>query len=186
MDTLIVVAAKYLIYVMVVGFAAVWLLAERRRGKVELALAAVVGLIAVLIFIQIAASSYTDPRPFVVNPSVAPLIAHAPDNGFPSDHSAAAGLMTALVLLRRRWVSGLLLAIGAALVAWSRVAAHVHHLLDVSVGLGLGVVAAVVGVAATTVLVRRTSLVAAGPLGRWVTAGAESDKAGESRHRAGL
>lgn len=178
MDDVIIFAAKYLIYVMVVGFALAWLLAEKRRGKVELGVAAVIGLVLVLIFIEIASSSYTDPRPFVVDPSVAPLIPHAPDNGFPSDHSAAVGLMAALVLLRRRWISGVLLAIGAALVAWGRVASHVHHLLDVSVGLAAGVLAAVLGLAAMTLLARRTPLLTAGPLGRWVSAGAGSDDAG--------
>ncbi len=191
MDSVIVAIAKYLIYVMVIGFAAVWLWAETRRGKVELALSAVIGLVLVLIFIKVASSSYVDPRPFVVNPSVPPLMPHAPDNGFPSDHSAAAGLMAVLILLRRKWIAGGLFVLGAALIAWARVAAHVHHLLDVGVGLGLGAVAAVLAVAGMTLLVRRTPLVTAGPLGRWV-AGAvpgggpardPGGDAGVARHR---
>lgn len=186
MDSIIVAAAKYLIYVMVVGFAAVWFFGEKRRGKVELALSSVIGLILVLIFIKIASSSYVDPRPFVVDPSIVPLIPHAPDNGFPSDHSAAAALMAVLILLRRKWVIGAVFALAAAVVAWARVAAHVHHLLDVSVGLGLGVVAALIGVAGMTLLVRRTPLLQVGPLGRWLAEPAAGPEgiAGR-RHRAG-
>lgn len=172
MDSVIIAAAKYLIYAMVVGFALVWLLAERRRGKVELALAAVIGLVVVLVLIKIAAASYFDVRPFVPvadgGDGVTSLIPHAPDNGFPSDHSAAAGLMAMLVLLRRRWLAGIWFALAALAVAWGRVAAGVHHLLDVAVGLGLGVVAAALGVIAMTALVRHTRLLDIAPLRRWL------------------
>jgi undecaprenyl-diphosphatase len=91
----------------------------------------------------VARNSHTDPRPFVENPHVKPLFEHAPDNGFPSDHSVAAGLIAALVLMRRHLV-GELFAVGAALIAWARVAAHVHHLQDVLTGLALGAAAAVI------------------------------------------
>lgn len=186
MDGVIIAAAKYLIYAMVVGFALVWLLAERRRGKVELALAAIIGLVVVLIFIKIAATSYFDPRPLMPvaqgGDGVTPLIPHAPDNGFPSDHSSAAGLMAVLVLLRRKWMAGAWFTLGALAVAWGRVAAGVHHLLDVATGLGLGALAAVIAVAGMTVLLNKTSIASAGPLGRWVTADPALDEPA-ARHR---
>lgn len=185
MDGVIIAAATYLLYAMVVGFALVWLLAESRRGKVELAVAAILGLVVVLIFIKIASTAYFDPRPLMPvadgGDGVTPLIAHAPDNGFPSDHSSAAGLLAALVLLRRRWIAGAWFALGAVAVAWGRVAAGVHHLLDVATGLGLGALAAVVGVAGMTLLLKKTPLLTAGPLGRWVTADPSAN--GAARHR---
>lgn len=172
MDSVIIAAAKYLIYAMVVGFGLIWLLAEKRLGKVQLALAAIIGLVAVLVLIKIASVSYYDPRPFVPiakgGDGIIPVISHADDNGFPSDHSSAAGLMAALVLLRRKWFAGIWFALGALAVAWGRVAAGLHHLLDVGVGLGLGVIAAVIGVLCMTLLVRKTSIATAGPLGRWL------------------
>lgn len=172
MDSVIIAAASYLLYAMVLGFGLVWLLAEGRRGKVELALAAGIGLIVVLILTAIATRTYYDPRPFVAvaegGDGVIPVIPHDPDNGFPSDHSAAAGLMAALVLLRRRWLAGLWFAAAAAAVAWGRVAAGVHHLLDVGAGLTLGAVAAAVGIAGMTALVGRTPLLRWGPLARWL------------------
>lgn len=167
MDDVIIASAKYLIYVMVLGFAAVWLFAENRRGKVDLAIAAVVGLIVVLILIAIAGSLHTDPRPFVVDPSLKPLIPHAPDNGFPSDHASAAGLMALLILLRHR-IIGIVFAVAAVVVAWGRVAAHLHHVLDVSVGLGLGVIAALAGIAVATAVLRHTPLLRLRPVAWFV------------------
>jgi undecaprenyl-diphosphatase len=174
MDSVIVAAAEYLIYAMIIGFGLVWLLTENRRGKVELALASVVAALVVLVLIKITASLYYDPRPLVAivdgGDGVTPLFAHDPDNGMPSDHSALAGLMAALVLLRRRWIAGIWFALGAAAVAWARVAAGVHHLLDVAVGLGLGAVAAVIGLTGMTLLLAKTPIARVRPLGRWLAA----------------
>jgi undecaprenyl-diphosphatase len=81
----------------------------------------------------------------VHDPASKPLFPHPADNGFPSDHSAAAGLLTALVVRYRR-ILGAAVAVGAALVAWARVAAHVHHGQDVIAGLAIGVVAGLLAI----------------------------------------
>ena len=148
-DDLIVFGAKYVVYIMVAGFVVFWLLAVPRPDKLRAGLSAVLGLVIVLVFIKIAGSVHSDPRPFVQDPSLKPLIDHAADNGFPSDHSAAAGLMAMLVLLRHR-LYGALFWIGAAIVAASRVGAHVHHAQDVIAGLLLGAAAAWLGVLVVT------------------------------------
>lgn len=155
-DSLIVFVATYLIWIMVAGFVAVWLFAEDRHGKLVLGLSAVIGLVLTLIFIKIAGSFWFDQRPFV-GTNLPNLLHHAPDNGFPSDHSAAAGLIAVVVALRHRWY-GLLLGIAAVVVAWSRVAANAHHVADVVTGLALGAVAAALGALAVTLVVRRTRL----------------------------
>ncbi|HET6877814.1 MAG TPA: phosphatase PAP2 family protein [Jatrophihabitans sp.] len=142
MNTVIVWVAQYLLWVMVAGFAAVWLFAENRRGKIDLAAQAVVGIVLMVIFLYIAKSVHHDPRPFVENPHIKPLFGHSRDNGFPSDHSLAAGLIAVLVLLRHRLL-GLPFVAAAIAIAWARVAAHVHHLQDVVAGLLLGGLAAV-------------------------------------------
>jgi len=134
--------AQYLLWVMVAGFALVWLLAESRRGKIELAAQAVVGIVLMVIFLYVAKSVHHDPRPFVQNPHITPLFGHSRDDGFPSDHSLAAGLIATLVLLRHRLV-GIAFVAAAIAIAWARVAAHVHHLQDVVAGLLLGGLAAV-------------------------------------------
>lgn len=145
MDNLIVWTAQYLLYVMCAVFALVWLAGENNRGRIELLLQAVIGLICCGIFIYVAGKLHDDPRPFMQNPSLKPLFTHAADNGFPSDHSVAAGLIATLILLRHR-ITGAVLWLFAAGIAASRVAAHVHHVQDVVAGLLFGIVAAAIGI----------------------------------------
>jgi membrane-associated phospholipid phosphatase len=140
-DTLIAWLANYLLWVIAAAAAIHGLLRERGSTRVTAAASAVVGLGLTLVFIMVAARLHTDPRPFVQNPDLHPLISHSADNGFPSDHSAAAGLIATLVLLRdRRW--GVVLWVAALVVAGARMAAHVHHLQDVTAGLAIGALAA--------------------------------------------
>jgi membrane-associated phospholipid phosphatase len=144
-DTVIKYVAEYLLFVMAAGFVVYWLAGENLAGKARLGVAAVAGLILTLVFIVVAGKLHSDPRPFVQNPALHPLFPHARDNGFPSDHSAAAGLIAALVLWRNRaW--GAVFAVAAACVAAARVASHVHHVQDVVAGLALGVLAAAIGI----------------------------------------
>ncbi|MEO9220800.1 MAG: phosphatase PAP2 family protein, partial [Mycobacteriaceae bacterium] len=144
MDSVIVAVAKYLLYLMVIAFALVWVFREDGRGKLDLAGAAVIGLILVGMFIVIAGAVHDDPRPFMQDPSLNNMLHHAPGNGFPSDHSCAAGLIAGLVALRHR-LYGAILAVAAILVAAARVAAHAHHVQDVVAGLALGALAAWLG-----------------------------------------
>lgn len=141
MHTLTIWTAEYLLWIMVLAIGAVWLFKERREEKVIFAATAVLGLILALIFMYVAKSVHSDPRPFVQNPSVKPWFPHGADDGFPSDHSVAAGLIAFLVAIRHR-LAGLVLLICAFAIAWARVAAHVHHLQDVLAGLVLGGLAA--------------------------------------------
>lgn len=143
MTAVIVVVAQYLLYPMALVAGLVWLTRDR-AGKVALAGQALVGLALVGIGIWVAAR-HTDPRPFVHDPASTPLFPHPADNGFPSDHSAAAALLAVLVFRYRRLI-GALLAVGAVLIAVARVAAHVHHAQDVVAGLGIGAVAGAVAI----------------------------------------
>jgi len=67
--------------------AIIWLLLPR-RDKVSLAVQAIVSLVVMVVLIKLAAAIHTDPRPFVVDPSIKPLFPHPGDNRFPSDHTA--------------------------------------------------------------------------------------------------
>lgn len=72
---------------------------------------------------------YFDPRPFVVN-NFTPLIPHAPDNGFPSDHA----LLVASIAIIGTYINrklGIVLWILAVLVGIGRVYVGVHHAIDV-------------------------------------------------------
>jgi undecaprenyl-diphosphatase len=180
MHTLIVLAAQYLLYVLALVAAVVWLVLDR-AGKAVLAVEAVLGLALVGIGILVAAHLHTDPRPFVHDPHSRPFFPHAADNGFPSDHSAAAGLLAALVFRWKRLV-GVLVAAGGAVVAWARVAAHVHHAQDVVAGLLIGAAAGVLAVwlVARLVAMARNRGLSMGPL-----ALTTADRARSRRGRSG-
>ena len=145
--------AEDAIYVVAFVAALTWLTLER-RDKVELAVQVVVGVLVVAVLVKVAGALHTDPRPFVVHPSLTPLFPHPPDNGFPSDHTALAATVSLLVLLYRPFVGlgllGLTVALGAA-----RVAAHVHHVQDIAAGLVLGALAAAVAVGVWTLVAPR-------------------------------
>jgi len=130
----------YLVALLAVG---VWLLAPR-PDRVAMAVEMVVGLVAVAILVKVAGAVHTDPRPFVQDTSVHPWFSHVADNGFPSDHTAV-GTLTSLVVLRHRRTTGLVLLALTAVIAASRVIAHVHHVQDVVAGGVIGLVSAAIG-----------------------------------------
>jgi membrane-associated phospholipid phosphatase len=152
-DSVVSVVAQYGLYAIAVGALAVWVLATRSE-RIELAIRAVLALLVVLVLIRTASALHTDPRPFVVDPSVKPLFPHSADNGFPSDHTAVGVAIACVVMTCRRWAGIGLLVIAAALGV-ARVAAHVHHPQDIIVGALIGAVAAVVAVLVARPLERR-------------------------------
>lgn len=121
--------------------AAIWLTLSRPE-KVGLAVQAVLAVV-VTALIQLAAGLRSDPRPFVVDPSVRPLFAHPADNGFPSDHTALAATVALLVMLYRRKLGAVLLA-ASVIAGAARVAAHVHHAQDIIGALLIALVAVAV------------------------------------------
>lgn len=141
MNSVIAWLANYLLFVMAAVAFVAWTLREGWRTKAVSALVVVAGLVIAFVVVMIAARLHADPRPFVQNPSLHPLIRHSADNGFPSDHSVAAALLAAIVIVWHRLL-GTILALAAVVIAAARVAAHVHHLQDVLAGLAIGVFAA--------------------------------------------
>jgi undecaprenyl-diphosphatase len=146
MDSLIAATAQYLPFLILVAAAVIWLFLTR-QDKVGLAVQAIVSLVIAVVLIQLAAAIHTDPRPFVVDPSIKPLFAHPGDNGFPSDHTALGATVALLVMTYRRSLGAVLLA-ASILVGAARVAAHVHHVQDIVAGVLIAALA--VGIAAAT------------------------------------
>ena len=116
-----------------------------------------IGLVVAFVCAQIGAAVYNDPRPFTQD-HVKPLIAHAPDNGFPSDHGLLAAALVAAVLLLDLRLALVFVLLGV-LVDWARVGAGLHHVSDVvgsalcvAVGLAVGYA---LGARLTPLLVRR-------------------------------
>jgi undecaprenyl-diphosphatase len=133
MHSLIIAVAQYLLFFILAATAAIWLLLPR-HDKAGFAVQAAVSLVILVTLIKVAAGLHTDPRPFVVDPSIRALFAHPPDNGFPSDHTALAATLAFLVMIYRRRLGALLMA-ASIVVGAARMAAHVHHGQDIVAGL---------------------------------------------------
>lgn len=130
--SLTIFAAKDLVFVAAFLAAVVLFFLLRSKSRPALlrwAITAVLILGLSYVFAKIGAALYTDPRPFTVD-HVKPLISHAPDNGFPSDHALLAGAIVALVALVSLWWA-LPFVVLAVLVDWGRVGSGVHHVSDV-------------------------------------------------------
>ncbi|HUY41106.1 MAG TPA: phosphatase PAP2 family protein [Candidatus Dormibacteraeota bacterium] len=107
----------------------------RRHWKNDVLEAAVAGG-ATIALVKIAGALVFEKRPFVVE-HLHPLVSHAADNAFPSDHLAACGLAFAYLWPRSRSMAGVTVIIAAA-IASARVLAHLHWPIDVATGFVLG------------------------------------------------
>jgi undecaprenyl-diphosphatase len=96
----------------------------------------VISLPLAYIFSKITSIIYFDPRPFVVG-HFTPLITHAPDNGFPSDHMLLASAIASIIFAYNKKL-GVVAWVIAFVVGASRVLAGVHHWIDI---LGSAVIA---------------------------------------------
>lgn len=132
-----------------------WWIGRRNSSPRQVATAvwAAVAAVVALILVQPIADAAKEARPFVAL-HTHKLIAHAADYGFPSDHATGAGAIAA-GLLFVSWRLGLLAALLALLIAFSRVYVGVHFPQDVLAGLALGAVVAVLGVFVVVPLLER-------------------------------
>lgn len=128
MDSVVIFIAKYFLYLSVAVVGVHWLRSSR-RDKVSLAASYVVGGVIALALAKAGAHFFYDTRPFVRH-HVKPLIPHAADNGFPSDHALLASFLGFTMLAYSRRLGYVLLAI-AVLIGAARVAAHIHSPVDI-------------------------------------------------------
>lgn len=127
-DILIVFAAKYLIWIVAALFVGYFFLA-RRRAKRKLLLLSVISLPLAYAVGWLAGLLYYNPLPFVES-GIAPLFAHAANNGFPSDHILFTATLAMLILIFNRRL-GIFLWTLALLIGGARIAAGVHHAVDI-------------------------------------------------------
>jgi undecaprenyl-diphosphatase len=135
MDTIIIFCAKYLLFIIAIAVAAYWLLSPR-AGKVEFALVVAVALPLAYALARLAGLFFSHEQPFSAL-HYEPLIPHAVDNSFPSDHSALAGALAGVASLYNRAL-GVLMWILAVAVAVGRVLSGLHYPVDAVAGLVLG------------------------------------------------
>jgi len=159
-DTLIVVTAKYALFLSLVISAYVWLRLPRQQ-KWEFIVCALLGGAIAFALLKLGGALYSDQRPFVTE-HIAPLFLHAPDNGFPSDHTLASMFLAVCVLFySRRW--GVALITISLLLGASRIAAHVHRPIDILGAIAMAVAAALLARPAARWLTRRWPVAATAP-----------------------
>jgi undecaprenyl-diphosphatase len=111
-------------------------LARLRRSWREDLTEGVLAGIATILTVKVASALYFHHRPFVVF-HAGPLVAHAADNSFPSDHLAACGLAFGYLWTRNRLLA-VVVAISAIIIGFARVIALLHWPLDVISGFLIG------------------------------------------------
>ena len=128
MNFLIIICAKYLIFIVGILAFAYWLRVPRKQKIRLLVLGLLTGIIAIVLA-KIGSSLFYDARPFVSD-NVIPLFAYTADNGFPSDHTLlAASIAVAIFFVSKKWGIGFMLL--AVIIGLSRVLANVHHPVDI-------------------------------------------------------
>ncbi len=120
--------AKYLIFFLI-GLTGIFVNRLLKEKQKPFLIRMCITLPIIFIIAKISSYFYFDPRPFVVGNFV-PLIPHAPDNGFPSDHMLLASALAALVLSENKKVGWYMCAI-AMLIGASRIIVGVHHPADI-------------------------------------------------------
>jgi undecaprenyl-diphosphatase len=128
LNTLIILCAKYL-YIVVVLIGVVYIFLQPREKQKRVLLLAIITLPIAYIVAKIGSVLYFDPRPFVVG-NFAPLVPHIADNGFPSDHTLLTSAIASVVYPYSRRI-GIILWILALAVGISRIAAGIHHPIDI-------------------------------------------------------
>lgn len=128
MNTAIVFAAQYLylIAIIIAALAAILADAQTKRRLVKLSILA---LPLSFIISRVAHYLIYNPRPFAVE-HIQPLIPHAADNGFPSDHTLLIMTVAAITFSYNRKVGVGLAVLGLA-IGYARVIAKIHHPLDI-------------------------------------------------------
>lgn len=129
-NAVIVFCAEYLIYGLFLVAAIVAGLLVRRKQWTSIALLGV-NLVASFAAVRLLALAHASSRPFVDH-DITPLIDHAANQSFPSDHTAAAfAVAFGIVAFTRHKAIGFA-AIGvAALIGYARIAAGVHYPFDI-------------------------------------------------------
>jgi undecaprenyl-diphosphatase len=137
MNLLIIFGAKYL-YLVAIAITAIsfWYLARERKRTT--AFFGIIDLTAIYLVGLITGYLYDNPRPFVSD-HITPLISHAADNGFPSDHTLLVAALASILYCHNRTLGLIVFGI-ALLIGVSRVFAGIHHWIDIAGSLIIAVV----------------------------------------------
>ncbi len=128
MHQIITFIAKDFLVLPVLLAAVVWLRLPRRQ-KITFVILGLASAVLAVLFAKLGSHLFYNPRPFVAG-NFTPYFAHASDNGFPSDHTLLAGVVSFATFVYSRRYGWVAIAL-SVLIGLSRVIAGVHHLIDV-------------------------------------------------------
>lgn len=140
MNLIIIFSAKYLLFISV-AIALVSFVVARKdlTDKVKILWRGGISSLIALVIKEVSAKVFYDPRPFVVK-NIEPLIPHAADNGFPSDHTLLAAVITLIVFTYNKTL-GVILFIITLIIGSSRIVAEIHHPIDIIASIAIAFVA---------------------------------------------
>jgi undecaprenyl-diphosphatase len=138
MNDLIVFNAQYL-YLIELVVAAIYFLLQPKGRKRSMIVLSIVFLPSAYVLDKIATLLYFNPRPFVVG-HFTPIVPHIADNGFPSDHMLLGSVVATMLCMYNKKIGVAAWAVAFAVGA-SRVAAGVHHWVDILGSVVIAVVA---------------------------------------------
>ncbi len=141
LNQLIIFAAKYL-FLLLPAIAFMWFVQLPPAAKKEVLVLGVITGVLALALGRFAALFFFDPRPFVAG-HFTPLIPHAPDNGFPSDHTLLSSAIAITVFLRNRRI-GVLLWFLVLLVGAGRIGSGLHSPVDVGGSIAFSIIAGLI------------------------------------------
>ncbi len=154
MDTIFIFGAKYL-FIFSIILAGIFFFKEKRFTKIYLIIFSALTFIITFVLGIVVGHIYNNPRPFVVEHFI-PLINHAANNGFPSDHVLLVAAISSIFIFVDKKSAIILWGI-TFLVAFSRVYVGVHHILDVVASSLIALVGATLAFTLLTRLASRIS-----------------------------
>lgn len=126
--SLIVFSAKYL-FVVIPLIAVIYTLMQSKSLRKKILTFSVVNLPVIFIISQIVSRLYYNPRPFVQY-HFKPLVDHAANNGFPSDHALLSFAIASIIFVFNKKL-GIILGVLGFMVGSSRVLSGIHSPVDV-------------------------------------------------------
>ena len=127
-DTLVIFGAKHL-WLVALFIGALYFFLQSKELKNKIILFAAIVFPVTYIIAKGIGFFYYNPQPFVVEQFV-PLIAHVPDNGFPSDHTLLVAALASVIFFYNRFLGSVIFLLAFA-IGISRVFAGVHHVVDI-------------------------------------------------------
>ncbi|HUY05245.1 MAG TPA: phosphatase PAP2 family protein [Candidatus Paceibacterota bacterium] len=137
MDAFFIFTARYLFVLPIIVLGIYFIMRPRSEWKRMTLFAIPAGLLAYALGV-LGGHFYFNPRPFVVL-HFTPLIPHAPDNGFPSDHTLFVSAFATVGMFWSKRLGITLWAI-AILVGAARVYTGLHHPIDVLGGMAFALI----------------------------------------------